>query len=126
MILKKRNKIYGIVVLLVISLILTLITGIILKETVNKLSKDYIEFVIGLSITLAGFGLVAFQIGKTADELRKDFIESSILMILSALFGIFFWVKSNEIFGTLSSIFFLWGLMLLLLILINERFNLIR
>jgi cation transport ATPase len=126
MILKKRNKIYGIVVLLVISLILTLITGIILKETVNKLSKDYIEFVIGLSITLAGFGLVAFQIGKTADELRKDFIESSILMILSALFGIFFWVKSNEIFGTLSSIFFLWGIMLLLLILINERFNLIR
>jgi cation transport ATPase len=100
--------------------------GLILKDTINKLSKDYIEFIVGLSITLAGFGLVAFQIGKAADELRKDFIESSILMILGALAGIFFWVNQTIIFGILGSLFFLWGLILLLLILINERFNLIK
>ena len=122
---KKKGR-FGIVILLVISAILTVIIALILKETINRLSKDYIEFIIGLSITLAGFGLVAFQIGKTADELRKDFIESSILMILSALSGIFFWVNQNIVFGVLSGLFFLWGLILLLVILINERFNLIK
>jgi len=123
---KKKRKIFGIIILLVISAVLTLVIALTLKETLNKLSKDYIEFIIGLSITLAGFGLVAFQIGKAADELKKDFIESSILMILSALSGIFFWVNQNIIFGVLSGLFFLWGLILLLLILINERFNLIK
>ena len=121
----KKGK-SGIVILLAISAILTILITLMLKEAINKLSKDHIEFLIGISITLAGFGLVAFQIGKTADELRKDFIESSILMTLSALSGIFFWVNQKIIFGVLSGVFFLWGLILLLVILINERFDLIK
>jgi ABC-type uncharacterized transport system permease subunit len=121
---KKSEK--GIIILLLISGILTFALGFILKEAINKFSQNYIEIIIGLAITLAGFGLVAFQIGKAADELRKDFIESSIFMILSSLFGILFWVNQNPIYGISSSVFFLWGIMLLLIILINERFDLIK
>lgn len=123
---RKRSE-KGIIFLLVISLAITLVMSFFLKDTIGKISKDYIEFVIGLSITMAGFGLVAFQVAKASDELKKDFIESSILMILSVLFGIFFWVDGNQIIlAIVSSFMFLWGLILLLLILIDKRFDLIQ
>lgn len=116
-----------ILILLAISLALSAVLSYFLKGTISQISKDYIEFLIGLTVTMAGFGLVAFQIGKYSDELKKDFIESSILMLLSALFGIVFWANP-QYFATaiLSGFFFLWGIVLLLVILLSERFDIIK
>jgi ABC-type uncharacterized transport system permease subunit len=122
---KKEEK--SILLLLLISLVITLIFSYFLKDITNRISKDYIEFMIGLSITMAGFGLVAFQVAKASDELKKDFIESSIFMVLSTLFGISYWVNLNNMaLAILSSFFFLWGLVLLLIILIDKRFDIIK
>jgi ABC-type uncharacterized transport system permease subunit len=122
----KKNK-RGLIILLVTSLLLTIILSLFLGDITTKISKDYIEFIIGLSITMAGFGLVAFQVAKASNELRKDFIESSIFLLLSSLFGIFYWVDGKTIFmAVASSFFFLWGIVLLLLILIDKRFDLIK
>lgn len=122
---KKRSE-RQIILLLLFSAIITLILSIFLfGRIIENLSKNYIEFIIGLSVTIAGFGLVAFQIGRTANELKKDFIESSILMVLSAIFGILYWVYPLNPLAIVSSILFLWGLVLLVLILINERFRFI-
>lgn len=120
---RKEEK--DLIIILIVSFILTLIFSFLFfKEIVQKISKDYIEFLLGLSITLAGFGLVAFQIGKYADELKKDFIESSILMLLSSLFSIIYWMDSASILSAvIASFLFLWSIILLLIILINERFR---
>ena len=116
-----------IIILLIISLVTSIILSYFLKATILQISKDYIEFLIGLSITMAGFGLVAFQIGKASDELKKDFIESSLIMLLSSLFGIAFWANTQVLWAAiLSSFFFLWGIVLLLVILLSERFNIIK
>ena len=119
---KKEEK--DILLLLFISLIITIIVAYFFKSATTKISKDYIEFLMGLSITLAGFGLVAFQIGRYSDELKKDFIESSILMILSSLFSIAYWIDGEMLLmAIIASLLFLWSLILLLVILINERFS---
>lgn len=123
---KKRSE-RGIIILLVLSLIVTVVLSLLLKNAIGKVSKDYIEFLIGLSITMAGFGLVAFQVAKASNELKKDFIESSIFLLLSSLFGIFYWVDGEiKLLAVISSFFFLWGIVLLLLILIDKRFDLMR
>lgn len=123
---EKRSE-KGLIILLVISLIITLILSFLLKDITSKFSKDYIEFLIGLSITMAGFGLVAFQVAKASNELKKDFIESSIFLLLSSIFGIFYWVEGQTLaLATISSFFFLWGIILLLLILIDKRFDMIK
>ncbi len=116
-----------VVIILVISLALTLVASYLLRAAILNISKDYIEFVIGLSITMAGFGLVAFQVAHASDELKKDFIESSILMILASLVSIAFWVYPEKPYlGIIGSMFFLWGLILLLIILLSKRFNIIK
>lgn len=122
---KKSER--GIIILLLTSLTLTIILSLFLGDITTKVSKDYIEFIIGLSITMAGFGLVAFQVAKASNELKKDFIESSILFVLSSLLGIFYLVNGMAIMLAIaSSFFFLWGIVLLLLILIDKRFDLIQ
>lgn len=122
---KKSER--GIIILLLTSLTLTIILSSFLGDITAKVSKDYMEFIIGLSITMAGFGLVAFQVAKASNELKKDFIESSILFVLSSLLGIFYWVNGqNIILAISSSFFFLWGIVLLLIILIDKRFDLIQ
>jgi cation transport ATPase len=121
---KEKN---GIIILLIVSFVLTLAVGWLMKGVSAKFSSEYIEFLIGLAITLAGFGLVAFQIAKASNELKKDFLESSILMILSALFGIGYWIYLKQsILAWLSSLFFLWSLILLLIILIDRRFDILK
>lgn len=55
-----------------------------------------ISLVTTLSVTMAGFGLVAFQIGKKSNELRSDFLESSILLLLSTIFGFFYLVYPDK------------------------------
>lgn len=116
-----------ILVILGISLVLTLITSYLLRGAIADVSKDYIEFLIGLSITMAGFGLVAFQIAHASDELRKDFIESSILMVLASLISMAFWVYPEKAYLAITGSFlFLWGMILLLLILLSKRFNIIK
>jgi hypothetical protein len=116
-----------ILILLTISLVISIILSYFLKATIAQISKEYIEFLIGLSITMAGFGLIAFQIGKSSDELKKDFIESSIIMLLSSLFGIAFWAYQQTLWlAVLASFFFLWGIVLLLVILLSERFDIIK
>ncbi|MEI7719194.1 MAG: hypothetical protein WCI72_04980 [archaeon] len=122
----KKSGEKSILILLGISLALTIILSFFLGNVIDKISKDYIEFLIGLSITMAGFGLVAFQVAKASNALKKDFIESSILLVLSSLFGIFYWADGETIWlAVTSSFFFLWGIVLLLLILIDKRFDMI-
>jgi hypothetical protein len=123
---KKRSE-KGILLLLLLSFLASVFMAFILKDVLGKISKEYIEFIIGLSITMAGFGLVAFQVAKASDELKKDFIESSIFMVISAILGIVYWAEGiTKIFAVFSSFFFLWGLILLLIILIDKRFDIIR
>lgn len=116
-----------ILIILATSLVLTLLAGYFLRAAITDISKDYIEFVIGLSITMAGFGLVAFQIAHASDELKKDFIESSILMVLASLISISFWVYPEKLYlAVIGSMLFLWGMILLLIILLSKRFNIIK
>lgn len=123
----KKGSEKSILVLLITSLVITIILSIFLTDITTKISKDYIEFLIGLSITMAGFGLVAFQVAKASNALRKDFIESSIFLLISSLFGIFYWADGEIIWlAVASSFFFLWGIVLLLLILIDKRFDMIN
>jgi len=123
---KKRGE-DKIIFLLFVSLIISLILSFLLKDITAKISRDYIEFIIGLSITLAGFGLVSFQIARASNELKKDFIELSIFMIISSLFEIYYWVNdSYTAIALIGSFFFLWGLILLLVILFAKRFDIIN
>lgn len=94
-------------------------------------TTEIIDLVITLSVTMAGFGLVAFQIGHSTDELKKDFIESSIIMILSTISGFFFLVypdKSlfNVNFGEISIFMFFWAFILFLIILVDRRFDILK
>ena len=68
---------------------------------------EIINLVITLSATMAGFGLVAFQIAHGSNELRHDFIEMSILMILSTVASFFYLIYPDKMllnfnFGELS------------------------
>lgn len=103
-----------------------------LKE---KESTEIIGIVLTMSVTMAGFGLVAFQVAHASDELKKDFIESSIILILSTLSSFFFLIYpdinltlSNLTlnFGEAGIFLFFWGFILLLVILIDRRFDILK
>lgn len=99
-----------------------------LKE---KETAEIINLVVTLSVTMAGFGLVAFQIARASSELRNDFLESSIMMILSTVFGFFYLIypESHLLFinfGELSIFTFFWAFVLFLIVLIDKRLNVIK
>jgi hypothetical protein len=84
---------------------------------------------------MAGFGLVAFQVAHASDELKKDFIESSIIMILSTLTGFFYLVyparsldlfSFNVNFGEASIFLFFWAFILFLVVLVDRRFDFLK
>lgn len=111
--------------LLIFSLFLTVLLiffgGLKEQETIN-----IINLVVTLSATMAGFGLVAFQIAKASNELRNDFIESSILMILATITGFFYLVYPNIIFldfnfGEVSISLFFWAFILFFIVLVDKR-----
>lgn len=94
-------------------------------------TEEIIKLLVTVSATMAGFGLVAFQVAHASDELKKDFIESSIIMILSTILGFFYLVypaKSllNWNFGEISIFMFFWGFILFLIVLIDRRFDIIK
>lgn len=125
---KKRTERMWILVIISFILAVAIITVGGLKE---KESKDIIELVIALSATMAGFGLVAFQVAHASDELKKDFIESSIIMILSTITGFFFLTHPDKSlfnfnFGEASIFLFFWALILFLIILIDRRFDILK
>ncbi len=116
--------------LLIFSLFLTALLiffgGLKEQETVN-----IINLVITLSATMAGFGLVAFQIAKASNELRNDFIESSILMILATITGFFYLVYPsatllNFNFGEVSIFLFFWAFILFFIVLVDKRLRGLR
>jgi len=118
-------------ILLAISLAVTLLLEIPFGGLRANVSRDFIELLITLSITTAGFGLVAFQIGKGSKELKKEFVEFSIMMIISSFFGIFFLAYPSlsvlsQNLGEISVLLFLWSFLLFLIILLNERFSIIK
>lgn len=89
-----------------------------------------VSLVTTLSVTMAGFGIVAFQIGKSSNELRNDFLESSILLLLSTISGFFYLVYPDKTvsgfnFGEASIFIFFWAFILFLIILIDRRFNIL-
>lgn len=89
------------------------------------------ELLASLSVTMAGFGMVAFQIARASNTLRHDFLETSILMLLATIFGIFFLVYPNQTlfgfnFGELNLFFFFWSLALALMILVDKRLDLLK
>ncbi len=97
----------------------------------DKESSDVINLILTMSVAMGGFGLVAFQIAHASNELRNDFIESTILMVLSTVAG-FFYVIYPEVsllnfnFGEVSIFIFFWALILFLMILIDKRFNFLK
>lgn len=99
-----------------------------LKEKENL---ELVNLVIVLAATMAGFGLVAFQIGRSSDELKTDFIDTSIIMIVSTILGFFYIVyPDTHIFGVNfgeASIFvFFWSFIMFLVVLIDRRFNILK
>jgi len=99
-----------------------------LKEKENT---DIVNLVIVLAATMAGFGLVAFQIGRSSNELKTDFIDTSIIMIVSTILGFFYVVyPTTHIFGVNfgeASIFvFFWSFIMFLIVLIDRRFNILK
>ncbi len=64
----------------------------------EKETPEIVTLVTTLSVSMAGFGLVAFQIARASNELRNDFIESSILMVISTISGFFFLVYPEKVF----------------------------
>lgn len=93
-------------------------------------SISIIQIVLTMSLTMAGFGLVAFQISHASDELKKDFIETSIIMIISSICAFFYLIYPQISFGLNfgeAGIFlFFWALILLLIILIDRRFDILK
>lgn len=94
-------------------------------------SANIINLVITLSATMAGFGLVAFQIAQASNELRNDFIESSIIMILATITGFFYLVYPNSTilnfnFGEVSIFFFFWAFVLFFIVLVNKRLRVLH
>jgi len=95
-------------------------------------TPEIINLVVTISVTMAGFGLVAFQIAKVSNTLRNDFIESSVLMILSTMCGFIYLVfpldKESTLinFGELAIFVFLWGFNLFLVTLLDKRFNILK
>jgi cation transport ATPase len=117
-------------ILLIASFVLSLVLlfGAGLKQ---RESQEAIDRILALSVTMGGFGLVAFQIARASNELRNDFIESTILMILSTVSGFFYFIYPNTSllgfnFGELSIFIFFWALILFLGILIDKRFNFLK
>lgn len=99
-----------------------------LKE---KESISVINLVIAISSSMAGFGLVAFQIARASNELRNDFVETSIVMIMSTISGFFFLLYPEKTlltfnFGEVSILMFLWAVVQFLIVLVDKRFNLIK
>ncbi|MEO6728894.1 MAG: hypothetical protein ABIM99_03145 [Candidatus Dojkabacteria bacterium] len=94
-------------------------------------TPEIINLVVSISVTMAGFGLIAFQIAKVSNELKNDFIESSILMILSTMSGFIYIVFPPENdgliqFRELSIFIFLWAFNLFLVTLVDKRFNVLK
>lgn len=116
--------------LLIISLILAIVIMVIggLKE---RETAETINLIVTLSATMAGFGLVAFQIAQASNELKNDFIDSSILMILSTLAGFFYLLYPTQSllnfnFGEVSIFLFFWAFCLFLIVLVDKRLKILR
>lgn len=110
----------------VLSVVLLFFGGLKQKESV-----EIINLVITLSVTMGGFGLVAFQIAHASNELRNDFIETTILMIVSTVSGFFYLIYPNVDvlnfnFGEVSIFIFFWALILFLMILIDKRYKVLK
>ena len=94
-------------------------------------SLSIIQIILTMSMTMAGFGLVAFQVAHASNELKKDFIETSIIMLVSSLCAFFYLIYPNISFlglnfGEASIFLFFWALILLLIILIDRRFDILK
>ncbi len=111
----------------ILALLLLLMGGLKEKET-----TDIVNLVITLSVTMAGFGLVAFQISSGAsNELKNDFIDSSLLMILSTISGFFFLVYPEDHvfslnFGEAAIFLFFWAFIFFFIVLIDRRFKFLK
>lgn len=80
---------------------------------------------------MAGFGLVAFQISGGSNELKNDFIDSSLLMILATISGFFFLVYPDDHFfglnfGEAAIFLFFWSFIFFFIVLLDRRFKLIK
>lgn len=109
-----------------LSIFLIFVGGLKQQESLN-----IINLVITLSATMAGFGLVAFQIAKASNELRNDFLESSIIMILATITGFFYLVYpnisfANFNFGEVSIFLFFWAFTQFLIVLIDRRLKILH
>jgi cation transport ATPase len=98
---------------------------------ISKESETIVNLIITLSVTMAGFGLVAFQIAHASSELKDDFLECSIFMIISTILGFFYLIYPDKNligfnFGEASMFMFFWGFILFLVVLIDKRLNILK
>ena len=119
-----------------------LITSLILAIAIigfgglkDKENVELVGIVLTMAVTMAGFGLVAFQVAHASDELKKDFIETSIILVMSTLSNFLYLIYPKENvnilnfslnFGEIGIFLFLWGFILLLIILIDRRFDILK
>ncbi len=111
---------------LIIAIFIVFIGGLKEQESISL-----INLVITLSATMAGFGLIAFQIAKASNELRDDFLESSILMILATITGFFYLIYPNISFinlnfGEISIFLFFWAFILFFIVLVDRRLKILH
>lgn len=114
---------------LILGLTLTLLIMYITSLTTIILSSKLIEMLILSSITAVGSGLIGLQIerkNRYLTELKKDVLDTGILMLLCLVFGILYLATNNLLIGMLSVLFFVWGIIQLLIILVFERVDLYR
>ena len=92
-------------------------------------TQEFIKFIIAISLSMAGLGMIAFQLKEHSSE--RDFINFSIIMVFAGIAGICFLVYptislQHFTFGNLSSFLFFWGLVHLLSILFEKKILLLK
>ena len=126
----KKAK-FNSLILLTFSLAISVIIIFAARGLLEIISKELMLLLIPISVSMAGFGLVIFQIRRATKELKKDFIDFSILMTISSLLSMVYlaypekYLLSFINLGHIGSFFFLWGISLFLLILLDERFEIV-
>jgi hypothetical protein len=114
-------------ILLFSALALSVLLFYFFKGTLTTIfDKDLVRFIIGISSTLSGLGIIALQLDYK-NGLVRDLLNYSIIMIASAIFGFLFLFYPSKIFilginfGTISGFLLCWGLVSILGILIEKK-----
>lgn len=88
------------------------------------IDAEFVKFIIPISLAMAGFSIISFQEIKSKNsDIKSEFQNAAIIMLFSGLSGVIYLLPSNsEMFGKLSGLLFIGGIISFLAIFIEERF----